>query len=293
MSPQPELRPRLPTVFVPHGGGPCFFMDWTIGPADTWEPLAEFLRSFDRIVGSRPDAIIVVSGHHEGDVVEINSSPRPPMLFDYYGFPDHTYELSYPAPGSPALAGRVGELLDAVGIDYRFDPDRGFDHGVFVPFLLVYPDADIPVVQVSLRSDLDADFHLGLGEALTPLRDDGVLIVGSGLSYHNMSAFMTSHAVRDSVTFDDWLAAACTAKPSARKSKLANWDQAPAARAAHPREEHLMPLMVAAGAAREDLGRTVFRDTVMGATISGYAFGDPSVAAEREMHQDVSHPGAG
>ena len=283
MSPQPDRRPRLPAMFIPHGAGPCFFMDWTIGPADTWEPLAEFLRSFDHLVGSRPDAVVVVSGHHEGDVVEIGSCPRPPMLFDYYGFPDHTYELSYPAPGSPALAGRVGELLDAVGIDHRFDPDRGFDHGVFVPFLLMYPDAEIPVVQVSLRSDLDAYFHLGLGEALTPLRDEGVLIVGSGLSYHNMSAFRTSHAVRDSRIFDDWLDAACTAKPSTRQSKLANWDQAPAARAAHPRQEHLMPLMVVAGAARHDIGRTVFRDTVMGATISGYAFGDPSVTNKKVL----------
>lgn len=281
MSPQPERRPRLPAVFIPHGGGPCFFMDWTIGPADTWDRLAEFLRSFDHLVGSRPEAIIVVSGHHEGDVVEITSSSSPPMLFDYYGFPDHTYELSYPAPGSPALAGRVGDLLAAARIDHRLDPDRGFDHGVFVPFLLVYPDADIPVVQVSMRSDLDPGFHLGLGEVLAPLRDEGVLIVGSGLSYHNMSAFMTAQAARDSRIFDDWLDAACTSQPATRQSKLGNWDRAPAARAAHPREEHLLPLMVVAGAAGDDVGRTVFRDTAMGATISGYAFGSPVATTEQ------------
>ena len=275
MTSPPEKQQRMPTVFLPHGGGPCFFMEWTMGPADTWDPLASFLRSFDQLVGARPDAIIVASGHHEGDVVEINSGVSPPMLFDYYGFPDHTYELSYPAPGSPGLAERVGGLLDAAGIDHRLDPDRGFDHGVFVPLLLMYPHADIPIVQVSLRSDLDAGFHLDLGETLAPLRDHGVLIVGSGLSYHNMSAFMTPRAARDSRVFDDWLTAACTSEPATRQAKLAGWDQAPAARAAHPREEHLLPLMVVAGAAGDDVGRTVFSDTIMGATISAYAFGDP------------------
>lgn len=274
MTSHSEMQQRLPTVFVPHGGGPCFFMDWTMGPADTWDALAGLLRSFDQLVGPRPDAIIVVSGHHEGDIVEISSGLSPPMLFDYYGFPDHTYELSYPAPGSPVLAERVGGLLDAAGIDYRLDPDRGFDHGVFVPFMLMYPDADLPVVQVSLRSDLDAGFHLGLGETLAPLRDHEVLIVGSGLSYHNTSAFMTPQAASDSRVFDDWLSAACTSKPATRHASLADWDQAPAARAAHPREEHLLPLMVVAGAAGDDVGRTVFRDEIMGATISAYAFGD-------------------
>ena len=122
---------RLPTVFVPHGGGPCFFMDWTMGPADTWDKMAGFLRSFDTVGGSRPDAILAISGHHEGDMVEIMSSPHPPMLFDYCGFPPHTYELTYPAPGSPELADQLAGLLSDSGITHRFDPKRGFDHGVF------------------------------------------------------------------------------------------------------------------------------------------------------------------
>ncbi len=281
MTCQTTAEPRFPTVFIPHGGGPCFFMDWTMGPADTWDPLAEFLRSFDQIVGSRPDAILAVSGHHEGDIVEISAGVSPPMLFDYYGFPEHTYELSYPAPGSPSLAEQVSRLLEGAGIDHRLDPDRGFDHGVFVPFMLMYPDADIPVVQVSLRSDLDAGFHLALGEALAPLRDHSVLILGSGLSYHNMSAFMTPQAAQDSRAFDDWLTAACTSEPTTRYARLADWNQAPAARAAHPREEHLLPLMVVAAAAGEDRGRTVFRDEIMGATVSAYSFGDPAAPTGR------------
>lgn len=250
-------------------------MDWTMGPPDTWDPLANFLSSFDQLVGARPDAIIVISGHHEGHVVEITSGVSPPMLFDYYGFPAHTYELSYPAPGSPDVAETVGRLLVDSDIDHRMNPDRGFDHGVFVPLLLMYPHADIHIVQVSLRADLDADFHLELGEALAPLRGRGVLIVGSGLSYHNTSAFMTPEAVHDSRVFDDWLTAACTSEPASRHQQLAEWARAPAARAAHPREEHLLPLMVVAGAAGDDQGRTVFRDTIMEATISAYAFGDP------------------
>ncbi|MGK2885583.1 MAG: DODA-type extradiol aromatic ring-opening family dioxygenase [Rhodococcus sp. (in: high G+C Gram-positive bacteria)] len=265
---------RLPTVFIPHGGGPCFFMDWKMGPPDTWYRLAEFLQSFDDLIGRRPEAIVVISAHHEGRVVEIGDGARPSMLFDYYGFPEHTYELSYPAPGSSTVSHRIGQLLDAAGIAYRYDSDRGFDHGVFVPFLLMYPDADIPIVQVSLRSDLDPRFHLGMGAALAPLRDEGVLIVGSGMSYHNMSAFMRRGVNSDSRVFDEWLAEACAATPASREELLSRWERAPAARSAHPREEHLMPLMVVAGAARDDLGRRVFVDEVMGATISAQAFGD-------------------
>lgn len=265
--------PPLPSVFIPHGGGPCFFMDWTMGPPDTWDRLAQFLRSFSDRVGVRPDALVVVSGHHEGEIVEVSTAETPPLLFDYYGFPPHTYELTYPASGSPGLGRRIGELLADAGIVHRFDDQRGFDHGVFVPLLLMYPDADIPVVQVSLRSDLDAGFHLDLGAALAPLRREGTLILGSGLSYHNMAAFMTSDAASSSSVFDTWLTSACEARPEHRRQLLTEWEMAPAARLAHPREEHLLPLMVTAGAAGDDIGRRVFVDQAMGATIAAYAFG--------------------
>lgn len=255
-----------------------------MGPPDTWDRLAEFLRSFADRIAVRPDAIVVVSGHHEGDVVEVGTAPAPPLLFDYYGFPPHTYELRYPAPGSPALGRRIGEVLAEAGISHRFEDQRGFDHGVFVPLLLMYPDADVPVVQVSLRSDLDAGFHLDLGEALAPLRREGILIVGSGLSYHNMAAFMSSHAAASSSVFDTWLTEAVQAPPARRRRLLEQWHSAPAARLAHPREEHLLPLMVAAGAAGDDAGRRVFVDQAMGATISAYAFGqfgtDPATATD-------------
>lgn len=244
-----------------------------MGPPDTWDRLARFLTQLSSRIGVRPKAVVVISGHHEGDAIEIMSSPAPPMLFDYHGFPPHTYELKYPAPGSPEVADKVADLLGEAGIAHRFDPDRGFDHGVFVPFLLMYPQADIPIVQMSLRSDLDAEFHLDLGEAIAPLRDQGVLIVGSGLSYHNMRAFMADRSIQDSMVFDEWLTRACTSPAGARRDALAHWSAAPSARAAHPREEHLLPLMVVAGAAGEDIGARVFTDEVMGAHVSAYAFG--------------------
>ncbi len=252
-----------------------------MGPADTWDNMANFLRSFDSIVGTRPDAIVAISGHHEGDMVELMSSLAPTMLFDYSGFPPHTYELTYPAPGSPELADRLAELLSNSGIANRFDPKRGFDHGVLVPFLLMYPHADIPIVQMSLRSDLDPEFHLELGRTIAPLRDQGVLIVASGMSYHNMAGFGTEQSRSDSEVFDEWLTGICAADPTQRHRSLTCWAEAPAARASHPREEHLLPLMVVAGAAGNDPGRRVFTDEVMGAHVSAYAFGERiSVSAE-------------
>jgi aromatic ring-opening dioxygenase catalytic subunit (LigB family) len=182
--------------------------------------------------------------------------------------------LRYPAPGSPALAAEIRGLLGRAGIASGADDRRGYDHGVFVPFLLMFPDADIPVVQVSLLHTLDAGQHLAVGRALEPLRDKGVLIVGSGMSYHNMYNFRANSHALDTASqqFDVWLADAL-ADPGTRERKLAHWDEAPGARASHPREEHLLPLMVAAGAAGEDAGRQVYNDTIWGKQLSGFRFG--------------------
>lgn len=263
---------RLPTLYIPHGGGPCFFMDWN--PPDTWDRMAAWLRGLAADIGERPRAVLLISGHWEEPRIAVNAQAAPPLLFDYYGFPPHTYELQYPAPGDPALAARVQQLLGAGGVPTRAETERGLDHGVFVPFLLVYPQADVPIVQLSLHASLDAAAHLALGALLAPLRDEGVLIVGSGMSYHNMRGLMGGgDAGPDSERFDAWLGAACSAAPAERTRLLTNWQQAPAARASHPREEHLLPLMVAAGAAGDDVGRRVFHDRAMGATVSAFAFG--------------------
>ena len=272
-SSNPISTARLPTFYLPHGGGPCFFMDNTRGPADMWAPMAAFLRGLIATLPEKPRAVVVVSGHWEEAAFTVNCAAHPPLLFDYYGFPEHTYRLQYPAPGSPELAGRVRGLLEGAGMATGEDAQRGLDHGVFIPFMLILPDADVPVVEVSLRSDLDAGEHLRAGQALAPLRDEGVLIVGTGMSFHNMRAFGPG-AAAPSKQFDTWLSAAVTAPSAlARNDALTAWERAPAARASHPREEHLLPLMVAAGAAGNDLGHKVFEDEVLGATVSGFQFG--------------------
>ena len=261
----------LPTLFIPHGAGPCFFMDWTRGPADTWDKTATWLKSLISELPERPKAILVISGHWEEPVFTVGSSPRPPMIFDYSGFPEETYRLRFDARGAPALADRVRELLNAAGLPTAEDSARGYDHGVFVPMLLAMPQADIPVVQLSLRADLDPEAHLAAGRALAPLRDEGVLIVGSGMSWHNMRGFSPAFTAR-SEAFDAWLGAAIV-DPVHRNQAIRHWDQAPYARQAHPREEHLAPLFVAAGAAEGVAGRVAFRDIAMDVAISGFAFG--------------------
>ena len=268
---------KLPTIYIPHGGGPCFFMDWN--PPDAWDNLAAYLRGIPDAIGQKPKALLVISGHWEETTVTVQSNSAPELLFDYGGFPPHTYELKYPAPGQPELAARVAGLLNASGINTVSDTDRGFDHGVFVPLKVAFPDADIPVVQLSLRSDLDSSIHIAMGEALQPLRDEGILIIGSGNTYHNMSVLL--QAMRSGGdgpiagrAFDRWLSdAVCNTDPEARNRMLTEWASAPGARDAHPREEHLLPLHVVAGAAGKDVGRKTIEDVVLGAVESAFQFG--------------------
>ena len=247
-------------------------MDWD--PPDTWHRMAAWLKQLGASIGAAPTAIVVISGHWEEAEFTVGTHPHPPLIYDYSGFPPHTYELKYPATGSPALAQRVKELLAQAGIPSRSDPQRGLDHGVFIPFKLIYPNADVPIIQLSLQAGLDPAAHLAAGHALQPLRQQGVLIVGSGMSYHNMRGFRAGGVIPASDRFDAWLAeAVCEPDPRVRNEKLAQWTLAPAAREAHPREEHLLPLIVAAGAAGDDPGSRIFTDRVMGATVSAYQFG--------------------
>ncbi|VCU68446.1 LigB family dioxygenase [Pigmentiphaga humi] len=264
-------QPRLPTYFIPHGGGPCFFMDWP-GDPHMWDRMAAFLRGMAATVGQRPKAVLVISGHWEEAAFTVNAGERPPLLFDYYGFPPHTYELQYPAPGSPELARRVQALLGEAGIPCASDATRGLDHGVFVPFKLIYPDADVPIVQLSMKQGLDPRDHLAAGRALAPLRDEGVLIVGSGMSFHNMRGFAPAFKTA-SQRFDDWLAQTVELPRPQREQALEHWLDAPDARVVQPHPDHLLPLMVAAGAALDDAGKRVFQDEVMNVVVSGSRFG--------------------
>ncbi len=272
----PVAANRMPTLFIPHGGGPCFFMDWTMmgGPADTWDDTAAWLKSIPASLPEKPKALLVVSAHWEESEFTVSTAAAPDMIFDYYGFPQHTYELSYPAPGAPELAKRVHDLMTSHGLPAPRAAERGYDHGVFVPLLVAFPDADIPILTLSLTGDLSPEKHLQLGKALSGLRDEGVLIIGSGMSYHNMRAFRTPAATAPSAEFDTWLTEALTGDdPERRWAQLSNWLEAPQARNSHPREEHLLPLMVAAGAAADDAGQKVFSDNVMNATVSAFRFG--------------------
>ncbi len=264
-------------MFIPHGGGPCFFMDWD--PPNTWDRMAAYLRGLPAAIGRKPEAMLVISAHWEAETVTIQNNPAPPLLFDYYGFPESTYQIEYPAAGSSQHAERAAKLLGEAGIVSDFDGSRGFDHGVFVPLRVAFPDADIPIVQLSLTSNLDPAAHIAVGKALEPLRDEDVLIVGSGMSYHNMQTLMRNmHGSRaaapDSAQFDDWLTdMLTTSDPETREQALVDWATAPAARLAHPREEHLLPLHVVAGAAGSDKAKRTLRDTVLGAVESAFQFG--------------------
>jgi aromatic ring-opening dioxygenase catalytic subunit (LigB family) len=265
---------KQPTIFLPHGGGPCFFMDPDGGPADPmWRPMARYLAGLIDGLPERPRAILMVSGHWEEADVTVHVGERPELLFDYYGFPDHTYRLRWDAPGAPDLARRAADLLRAAGHRVGEEAGRGRDHGVFVPMMVAVPGADIPLAQLSLRADLDPAGHIAIGRALAPLRDEGVLIVGSGMSFHNLRA-RGPQVTPVAAEWDDALTAAVTdADPAARAARVVDWASLPHARFAHPREEHLLPLMVALGAGGDDAAVRDHRSDVMGWIVSGYRFG--------------------
>ncbi len=247
---------RMPSVYITHGGGPCFFMDWD--PPHAWDELRAALESIGPDLPAAPRAILVVTAHWEEPTFTVSGAAAPELIYDYGGFPPHTYELTYPAPGAPDVAARAVELLGASGIAHRVDPERGWDHGVFIPLKVMYPDADVPVVAMSVQRDLDPAAHLDAGRALAPLRDEGVLIVASGSSFHHFSHFGSPLAE----PFDDWLNETMARPGDQRWDALRRWEDAPHARHAHGREEHLIPLMVAAGTS-EAPARNIFRGSVM------------------------------
>lgn len=260
-----------PTFFINHGGGPCFFLE-PGAMRSAWVELEEYLRGFMATLIERPRAILVVSGHWEEALPTVNAGVRPALLYDYGGFPLYTYQLTWPAPGDPVLAARVRQLLSAAGIPNGEDTTRGWDHGVFVPLKVMLPDADIPLLQLSMQQGLDPVTHLAIGRALKPLRDEGVLILGSGQTYHNMRGFGRGDVDRQAEAFDAWLRDAMI-DASTRDEALIRWEEAPGARDAQPRPDHLLPLMVAAGAAAGETGRIHFHGHALGKPISGLRFG--------------------
>lgn len=243
------MKPSADILFLSHGGGPLPLL----GDPGHREMVSRLREMADRL--DRPSAILVVSAHWEAPVPTVTAGARPGLIYDYSGFPPASYQIQYPCPGEPELARQVQAALESAGIAARQDADRGFDHGVFVPLKLMYPEADIPCVQLSLVNDLGAETHLAIGQALRALQRDRLLVIGSGFSFHNMRAFFApeSQEMRGkNRAFEAWLRETCTdpaLAEDARASRLRHWDRAPHARFCHPREEHLLPLHVCYGMA--------------------------------------------
>ena len=249
-------------VYFSHGGGPLPIL----GDAGHKAMVAFMTRLPLRL--KKPDAILVISAHWEESAATLLGADNPAMFYDYYGFPDEAYEIEYPAPGSPRLAGRIAALLEAKGMPARIDPQRGFDHGLFIPLSLMYPAADIPSLQLSLLRGLNPAAHIALGRALRELRDENILVIGSGFSFHNMGAFAwEGSGAPDPANdaFQSWLIETCTdplPQPE-REGRLIAWEKAPSARYCHPREEHLLPLHVCLGMA-ETPAELIFDDRILG-----------------------------
>jgi aromatic ring-opening dioxygenase catalytic subunit (LigB family) len=248
-----------------------------------YDKLEASLKDIPREIGLTPRAVLVISGHWEERDFTVMSSAAPPMIYDYSGFPEHTYHVKYGAPGSPEVARRVQELLRGAGFSAPSDERRGFDHGTFAPLAVIYPEANVPVIQLSIRRDYDPQAHLAVGRALAPLRLEGVLIVGSGLSYHNLRQ-MGRQGQLPSREFDKWLTdAVCESISEERNRKLREWSTAPSARLAHPTEDHLIPLMVAVGAAAEEPAERIYQEDSFfgGIAVSSFRFGRATARSAR------------
>ncbi|MFD2113618.1 DODA-type extradiol aromatic ring-opening family dioxygenase [Thiorhodococcus fuscus] len=270
------MNDKARVLFLSHGGGPL--------PLLGDRAHAEMVECLEDIAARypRPSAIILVSAHWEERIPTITSGDRPDLIYDYYGFPEESYEIQYPCPGEPRLAERIHALLAEAGIPSKLDAERGFDHGLFVPLKLMYPEADIPCVQLSLVNDLDPTAHLAMGRALRGLEDENLLVIGSGFSFHNMRAFFgqeTTESAEMNAAFEEWLLETCSSTnldEEERERRLIQWAKAPSARYCHPREEHLLPLQVCYGCAQAPSSEA-FELRIMGKKSSMYLWTESPV----------------
>ncbi len=249
-------------VYFSHGGGPLPILG-----DPSHKAMVEFMTDLPKHL-RKPDAVLVISAHWEEQAATLLGARQPEMFYDYYGFPAKAYEITYDAPGSPELAAKVATMLQAAGVPAAIDEQRGFDHGLFIPLKLMYPEADVPAIQLSLLRGLNPAAHIGLGRALGGLLGENILVVGSGFSFHNLGAFFGGHAGASdpaNEAFQDWLIEACTAGLdwSEREKRLREWEKAPSARYCHPREEHLLPVHVCAAMAQTP-AKLIFDDEILG-----------------------------
>lgn len=262
-------NPLSPVLFLSHGGGPMPLF----GDA-SHQKLIQFTQEITQTF-TKPSAILVISAHWEESQPTITSAAFPSLIYDYNGFPKEACEIKYPASGAPELANKVFNLLNSAGITTKLDEQRGFDHGVFVPLKLMYPQADIPCVQLSLVNNLQPQQHIQIGKALAELRKENVLIIGSGFTFHNMRAFFaaaTKETQAMNASFEQWLVDTCSSTQyteAEREQRLIDWEIAPAARYCHPREEHLLPLLVCYGVAGA-AAKQVFELEILGKMSSAY-----------------------
>ena len=266
---------RLPTYFISHGGGPWPYMD---DLRKKLRVLEVSLKDIPRQIAVVPKAVLVISGHWEEDEFTVMANPHPPMVYDYSGFPEHTYHVKYPAPGSPQLAQRVRSLIEAAGMPARLDPQQGFDHGTFTPLVIMYPEADVPVVELSMKSGYDPAVHLKVGEALAPLRDEGVLIIASGNIIHNLAHYRQSEGTRPdwALDFQARSNAAILSGDHDALTGIAPDDRAAAL--AINSGEHFLPLLYTLGSRQPGDGVALFNDTVDGAlSMTSVLIGDPSL----------------
>jgi aromatic ring-opening dioxygenase catalytic subunit (LigB family) len=267
---------RLPVHFISHGGGPW---PWLKKEMPFYDKLEEALKEIPRELACLPKGIVVITAHWEEDNFTISANSRPPMLYDYGGFPKHTYEVKYEAEGDEKVAKKIQKMVEDQGIKLELDYKRGFDHGTFVPLFVMYPNANIPIIQISIKKGYDPKEHIDFGKALAPLRNENILIIGSGLSYHNIQGLAggTSSVTEDSKLFDNWLQNSLINRSAAeREAELINWAQAPCALAAHPTEDHLVPLFVTVGAAEQSTASLKYHEENFfnKVYVSGFRFKD-------------------
>ncbi len=254
---------RFPTYFLSHGGGPW---PWLKREMPFFGELEKSLLKVRSELPQKPTAVLVISGHWEEDEFTVLASSKPRMVYDYGGFPDFTYKIQYPAPGHPELASEVQQLLRKAGLIAKLDYERGFDHGTYTILYPMFPEADVPVFQLSLRCDYDPEAHLQAGRAIASLRDKGVMIIGSGFSFHNLQEMLgPSHPFEPATAFDVWLNETMEAPPAERTKRLVNWvSEAPYPRVVHPEEDHFVPLMAALGAAENDKATRIYHEMFRG-----------------------------
>ena len=265
------MKKKGTVLFIPHGGGPLPILG-----DSRHKEIIKFLKNIKSKI-NKPSSIIVISAHWEEDEVNITRGEKPSLIYDYYGFPEESYKITYPAPGNSKLANKIKNLLKAKDINSKLNPERGFDHGVFIPLKIMYPDASITCVQISLLKNLDPKKHIEMGKALSSLMNENILILGSGMSFHNLKILLSGSERADSDNaknkeFDDWLVNVCAGDKlnNVEKEKaLIEWIKAPSARFCHPREEHLIPLHVCYGI-KNKKADLVFNDNVIGKKVSAF-----------------------